>query len=154
MRAPPSLFTTREVSDLMGVPRAQVYVWCVEGSIPGAQKVGREWRFDRQLIQDWALSRKAPQTGDAAPPPPEPDGADVLRGTGASILGGLSTNTLEPTYTLPLPKRHRKRSNHFRLPEDIDNALKLLAKRFECTSTYMICALIAAAAKNELSGKA
>lgn len=56
-----SLLTTEEVSRWLGVSSRTVRLWAESGEIPTA-KVGRQWRFRRDDIQEW-LKRKRGDNG-------------------------------------------------------------------------------------------
>lgn len=46
-------------------------------------------------------------------------------------------------YALPpARKRQPSRSNHFRLPADVEQHLKELAKIYECSRTHVVCSVI------------
>jgi len=46
-------------------------------------------------------------------------------------------------YALPpTRKRQPSRSNHFRLPADVEQHLKELAKIYECSRTHVVCSVI------------
>ncbi len=44
--------TTDELSDYLKMGRTKLYHMAQEGAIP-ASKVGNQWRFDREEIDDW-----------------------------------------------------------------------------------------------------
>ena len=46
------LLTPQEVADLLRVNQVTVYRMARTGTIP-ATKVGRQWRFDYELIRNW-----------------------------------------------------------------------------------------------------
>jgi excisionase family DNA binding protein len=50
------VLTAREVAALLHLPGSSVYHLALRGAIPG-HRVGRAWRFVRQEIEDWLLSR-------------------------------------------------------------------------------------------------
>lgn len=46
-------------------------------------------------------------------------------------------------YALPpTRKRQPSRSNHFRLPADVEEHLKELARSYECSRTHVVCSVI------------
>jgi len=45
-----------EASAWLKIPKSTLYKLCTEGEIPAA-KVGRHWRFHRETLEDWLLSR-------------------------------------------------------------------------------------------------
>ncbi len=48
----PDVMTLNEVADYLRIPRSTVYKLVREGRIPG-QKVGRQWRFHRSIVEQW-----------------------------------------------------------------------------------------------------
>ena len=48
----PDVMTLNEVADYLRIPRSTVYKLVREGRIPG-QKVGRQWRFRRAIVEQW-----------------------------------------------------------------------------------------------------
>ena len=51
------LFTLAEIADLLRVNKITVYRMAKKGAIP-ALKVGRQWRFEKKLIQNWLQSQQ------------------------------------------------------------------------------------------------
>lgn len=45
-----------EASTWLKIPKTTLYKLCHDGDIPAA-KVGRHWRFHRETLEDWFLSR-------------------------------------------------------------------------------------------------
>jgi excisionase family DNA binding protein len=52
-----SVLTIDELSEYLKIPKSTLYKLLQEGKIPG-QKVGRHWRFHRDVIDRW-LGQKA-----------------------------------------------------------------------------------------------
>lgn len=50
------LMTADEVAEYLRVEKSTIYTWAKTGSIP-AVKLGRIWRFDKNLIDKWILNR-------------------------------------------------------------------------------------------------
>lgn len=46
------ILTLEEVAKYLKLQPQTVYKWAQEGQIPGA-KLGKEWRFRKQLIDEW-----------------------------------------------------------------------------------------------------
>jgi excisionase family DNA binding protein len=49
---PPDVMTLTEVAEYLRIPKSTAYKLCQERKIPG-QKVGRHWRFRRDVIDGW-----------------------------------------------------------------------------------------------------
>jgi len=60
----PDVLTLNEVAEYLRIPRSTTYKLAQESKIPGV-KVGRHWRFHREVINGWLrkgeLSRKGEQ---------------------------------------------------------------------------------------------
>lgn len=52
------MFTVQEIADLLRVNKVTVYRMAKRGAIP-TLKVGRQWRFDKKLIQRWLQNQQA-----------------------------------------------------------------------------------------------
>ena len=48
----PDVMTLNEVAAYLRIPRSTVYKLVREGRIPG-QKIGRQWRFRRAVVENW-----------------------------------------------------------------------------------------------------
>ncbi len=48
---PDSIMTIEEVAVYLKIPKSTVYILAQEGKIP-CQKVGRQWRFHKEAIND------------------------------------------------------------------------------------------------------
>lgn len=48
----PDVMTLNEVAEYLRIPRSTVYKLVREGRIPG-QKIGRQWRFRRAVVERW-----------------------------------------------------------------------------------------------------
>lgn len=57
MRQPPSLLTTAQVATWLGISPRTVCLWAECSELPGI-KVGRQWRFDREAIEQWLAAGK------------------------------------------------------------------------------------------------
>ena len=57
-----------EISEYLGVKRDTVYKWIAEKSMP-AHKVGRLWKFKRELVDEWVRTGAAgePSNDDDSP---------------------------------------------------------------------------------------
>jgi excisionase family DNA binding protein len=60
------LLTTRQLQDLLQVDRVTIYRMLREGRLRGF-KVGGQWRFSRQEIEDWLQARRATVGATALP---------------------------------------------------------------------------------------
>lgn len=58
---PPEVMTIDELAAYLQVSKSSLYKLAQDGKVPG-QKVGRHWRFRKQVIDEWLRGR-----GDAAP---------------------------------------------------------------------------------------
>jgi excisionase family DNA binding protein len=47
-----TVMTVEEVSNYLRIPRSSIYTLAQDGRIP-CQKVGRQWRFHREAIDEW-----------------------------------------------------------------------------------------------------
>jgi excisionase family DNA binding protein len=52
------VLTTKDVADLLQVSHATVCKLARQGALP-AFRVGTEWRFERQLLEDWVRRQSA-----------------------------------------------------------------------------------------------
>jgi excisionase family DNA binding protein len=52
------ILTIEELSKYLKVPKSTVYKLCQEGKVPG-QKVGRHWRFHKEVIDSWIKEGKS-----------------------------------------------------------------------------------------------
>ena len=52
------LLTANEVSEYLRIPISTVYKLVQEGRIPGF-KIGRHWRFRREVFQDWIKAKES-----------------------------------------------------------------------------------------------
>lgn len=48
----------KEISEYLGVRRETIYKWIEEKSMPG-HRVGRNWKFKKDEVDDWVKSGKA-----------------------------------------------------------------------------------------------
>ena len=51
-KEPDSIMTIEEVAKYLKIPKSTVYILAQEGKIP-CQKVGRHWRFRKEVIDRW-----------------------------------------------------------------------------------------------------
>lgn len=49
---PSPIMTLEELAAYLKIPKSTVYKLAQEGRIPG-QKLGKQWRFGKQAIDDW-----------------------------------------------------------------------------------------------------
>jgi len=57
-KEPNSIMTIGEVAKYLRIPKSTVYILAQEGKIP-CQKVGRQWRFHKDMIDGWIKEGKA-----------------------------------------------------------------------------------------------
>jgi excisionase family DNA binding protein len=57
----PDFITVKEASELLRVTDRTLYDLCRQGKVPGAAKVGGQWRLDRERLLAWLA-----QGGEAA----------------------------------------------------------------------------------------
>jgi excisionase family DNA binding protein len=58
----PDVMTLNEVADYLRIPRSTVYKLVREGRIPG-QKIGRQWRFRRKVVENWLGDTESQEHG-------------------------------------------------------------------------------------------
>ncbi len=56
MKQPDTIMTVQEIADYLKIPKSTVYKLAQESKIP-AQKVGRHWRFKREVLDRWLENR-------------------------------------------------------------------------------------------------
>ncbi|MBA7666638.1 hypothetical protein ES703_74719 [subsurface metagenome] len=56
MKESDTVMTVQEIADYLKIPKSTVYKLAQESKIP-AQKVGRHWRFKREVIDRWLENR-------------------------------------------------------------------------------------------------
>jgi excisionase family DNA binding protein len=54
--------TIKELAGYLKVSRDLLYKWAQAGKIP-VSKVGNQWRFDREEIDEWVKSQRSRQLG-------------------------------------------------------------------------------------------
>ena len=54
---PPQVMTIDELAAYLQVAKSTLYKLAQEGKVPG-QKVGKHWRFSRQVIDGWLAERQ------------------------------------------------------------------------------------------------
>lgn len=52
--------TVADVAGLAGCTEANVRLLAKNGRIPGAEKVGQQWVFDADIVEDWLPNRPKP----------------------------------------------------------------------------------------------
>lgn len=93
---------------------------------------------DPQLTLDPESETKPPPNLTIAPDPvrrPKKKG----RRTGAPRSAKSEAYSLPPNH-----KRQPSRSNHFRLPADVEAHLRELASEYECSRTHVVCSVLSA----------
>lgn len=55
-----AVMTIEELAVYLKVSKSTLYKLCAEDKLPG-QKVGRHWRFHREMIDNWLKSRRTPR---------------------------------------------------------------------------------------------
>jgi excisionase family DNA binding protein len=58
----PDVMTLNEVAEYLRIPRSTVYKLVREGRIPG-QKIGRQWRFRRKVVENWLGDTESQEHG-------------------------------------------------------------------------------------------
>ncbi len=58
-----SVMTLEELASYLKLPKSTVYKLVQDGRIPG-QKLGKQWRFGKQAIDDWLNHQSAGNKGD------------------------------------------------------------------------------------------
>jgi len=53
-----SIMTIEEVAAYLKIPKSTVYTLAQEGKMP-CQKVGRQWRFHKEAIDNWIREGKS-----------------------------------------------------------------------------------------------
>ena len=61
-KEPDSIMTIEEVAVYLKIPKSTVYILAKEGKIP-CQKVGRQWRFHKEMIDSWIKEGNGTKTG-------------------------------------------------------------------------------------------
>ncbi len=59
----PNFITVKEASELLRVTDRTLYDLCRQGKVPGAAKVGGQWRLDREKLLAW-LAKGGEAAGD------------------------------------------------------------------------------------------
>ena len=59
MEEQPAVMTIAEVAAYLRIPRGSAYKLAQQGRIPG-RKVGRHWRFRREVVDKWLDARSDP----------------------------------------------------------------------------------------------
>jgi excisionase family DNA binding protein len=58
-------YTTEEVSRYLRIPERTIKSNAEEGHIPGAVKIGKQWRFDREKLEEYLKRRLPDPEGEA-----------------------------------------------------------------------------------------
>lgn len=93
---------------------------------------------DQDLAMDPEPEVKPPPNLTIAPDP-EQRPRKKRRRTGAPRKAKSEGYALPPTH-----KRQPSRSNHFRLPADVEAHLRELATEYECSRTHVVCSVLSA----------
>jgi len=93
----PPLLSARQVQSKLGVDRSTVYRMAEDGRLP-AVKVGRQWRFPADLIDDVLRVDAAPRRARSVPTgsavaAPQPDVAASVAQIAADLLGVMMVVT-------------------------------------------------------------
>ncbi len=59
------LLTAEELSQLLRIPKRTIYKFAKEGRIPGTLRMGKHWRFRKDLIDKWILDQTEIQINKA-----------------------------------------------------------------------------------------
>ena len=59
----PDVMTLNELAEYLRIPRSTAYKLVQEGRIPG-QKAGRQWRFHRQVVDEWLRKGEPAKEGE------------------------------------------------------------------------------------------
>ena len=62
-KEPDSIMTIEEVAAYLKIPKSTVYILAQEGKIP-CQKVGRQWRFHKEAIDQWVKNTSMTSDSD------------------------------------------------------------------------------------------
>ena len=60
------LLTVDEVASYLKIPKSTLYRMCSEREIPCA-KIGKHWRFDKKLIDDWFIGKMQSANAEGGP---------------------------------------------------------------------------------------
>jgi excisionase family DNA binding protein len=60
------LLSVDEVADYLKIPKSTLYKMCSEREIPCA-KIGKHWRFDKKLIDEWFVGKMQNPELDGGP---------------------------------------------------------------------------------------
>jgi excisionase family DNA binding protein len=60
------LLTVDEVAGYLKIPKSTLYRMCSEREIPCA-KIGKHWRFDKKLIDDWFIGKTQGTNAEGGP---------------------------------------------------------------------------------------
>lgn len=48
-----AIMTLDELSDMLRINKRRAYFFALKGKIPGGFKVGKAWRFRRDMVEQW-----------------------------------------------------------------------------------------------------
>ena len=60
------LLSVEEVANYLNIPKSTLYKMCSEREIPCA-KIGKHWRFDKSLIDEWFIAKMRNLEMDGGP---------------------------------------------------------------------------------------
>ena len=60
------LLSVEEVANYLKIPKSTLYKMCSEREIPCA-KIGKHWRFDKSLIDEWFIAKMQNPEMDRGP---------------------------------------------------------------------------------------
>ena len=60
------LLTVDEMASYLKIPKSTLYRMCSEREIPCA-KIGKHWRFDKKLIDDWFIGKMQSANAEGGP---------------------------------------------------------------------------------------
>jgi excisionase family DNA binding protein len=60
------LLSVEEVANYLKIPKSTLYKMCSEREIPCA-KIGKHWRFDKSLIDEWFIAKMQNPEMDGGP---------------------------------------------------------------------------------------
>ncbi len=56
------LLTVQEISQLLRIPKRSIYKFVNEGHIPGGFRIGKHWRFRKDVIENWLAEQAGERT--------------------------------------------------------------------------------------------
>lgn len=55
------LYTTKQVAEILQMSTYQIVIKAKKREIPGAIKIGRDWRFEKELFENWLTKKEGGQ---------------------------------------------------------------------------------------------